>query len=53
MASFDKMLADNIQNRLQESTKVPTLDIAVPMHIKSQKAKCKYHIVKQLKWVLF
>ena len=39
MVTFDKMLTDTISSRMQENTKVPQLDIAVPMQVKNQKAK--------------
>ena len=42
MQAFDKMLSDNVQARSNESVKVPQLDIAVPMHMRSQKPRCKY-----------
>ena len=37
MSAFDKLMTDTIQARSQESVKVPTLDIAVPMHLRGQK----------------
>ncbi|KAL8621339.1 hypothetical protein ACOMHN_053360 [Nucella lapillus] len=39
MTAFDKMMTDNIQNRTQESLKVPQLDIAVPMHLRGKNKK--------------
>ena len=42
MQAFDKMLSDNVQARSNESVKVPQLDIAVPMHMRSQKPRCEY-----------
>ncbi|KAK7102854.1 regulator of nonsense transcripts 2-like [Littorina saxatilis] len=39
MTAFDKMMAENIQNRTQESLKVPQLDIAVPMHLRGKNKK--------------
>ncbi|CAH1784230.1 unnamed protein product [Owenia fusiformis] len=36
LADFEKMMADNIQARNRESLKVPTLDIAVPVHVRTQ-----------------
>ncbi|XP_076469583.1 regulator of nonsense transcripts 2-like isoform X2 [Babylonia areolata] len=39
MAAFDKMMAENIQSRTQESLKVPQLDIAVPMHLRGKNKK--------------
>uniref|UniRef100_T1IJL6 Regulator of nonsense transcripts 2 n=1 Tax=Strigamia maritima TaxID=126957 RepID=T1IJL6_STRMM len=34
MTAFDKMLAENIQHRNQETVKPPQVDISVPMHVK-------------------
>lgn len=39
LSAFDKMMADNLQARSQESLKVPQLDIAVPMHLRGQVRK--------------
>ncbi|KAK7464560.1 hypothetical protein BaRGS_00037895 [Batillaria attramentaria] len=39
MTAFDKMMAENIQMRTQESLKVPQLDIAVPMHLRGKNKK--------------
>ncbi|XP_025107630.1 regulator of nonsense transcripts 2-like [Pomacea canaliculata] len=39
LAAFDKMMAENIQMRTQESLKVPQLDIAVPMHLRGKNKK--------------
>ena len=37
MAAFDKMMVDSIQVRSNEVLKVPSVDIAVPMHLKGHK----------------
>jgi len=42
MVAFDKMMTDTVQARNNESVKVPQLDIAVPMHMRSQKPRCKW-----------
>ena len=42
MQAFDRMLTETVQARSNESVKVPQLDIAVPMHIRSQRAKREY-----------
>ncbi|XP_036368923.1 regulator of nonsense transcripts 2 isoform X3 [Octopus sinensis] len=39
LSAFDRMMADNLQARSQESLKVPQLDIAVPMHLRGQVRK--------------
>ena len=48
MQAFDKMLSDNVQARSNESVKVPQLDIAVPMHMRSQKPRCKCTCTRQI-----
>lgn len=39
LAAFDKLMLDDIQNRREENPKVPSLDVAVPMHLKGQRAR--------------
>lgn len=39
LAAFDKLMFDDIQNRREENPKVPSLDVAVPMHLKGQRAR--------------
>ncbi|XP_046363443.1 regulator of nonsense transcripts 2-like isoform X2 [Haliotis rufescens] len=39
MTAFDKMMSENIQARAQESLKVPQLDIAMPVHLRSKTKK--------------
>ncbi|XP_071161376.1 regulator of nonsense transcripts 2-like isoform X5 [Mytilus edulis] len=47
LSAFDKMMADNIQARSQESLKVPQMDIAVPTQAKNKnKYNCKSEIIK-------
>ena len=38
MSAFDSMLAETLQQRHQEAAKIPQADIAIPMHLKGQKA---------------
>ena len=44
MAAFDKMLNDTVQARNSESVKVPQLDIALPMQMRSQKHKSETQV---------
>lgn len=39
LAAFDKVMLDDIQSRREENLKVPSLDVAVPMHLKSQRMR--------------
>lgn len=39
LAACDQMMMDDIQNRREENLKVPSLDVAVPMHLKGQRAR--------------
>jgi len=39
VAAFDKLMLDDVQNRREENPKVPSLDVAVPMHLKGQRAR--------------
>lgn len=39
LAAFDKLILDDTQNRREENPKVPSLDVAVPMHLKGQRAR--------------
>ncbi|XP_071161368.1 regulator of nonsense transcripts 2-like isoform X4 [Mytilus edulis] len=48
LSAFDKMMADNIQARSQESLKVPQMDIAVPTQAKN-KNKYNYDEPKEEK----
>lgn len=34
VTAFEKMMTDDLQTRKIENLKVPTLDVAVPMHLK-------------------
>lgn len=42
LSAFDKMMADNIQARAQESLKVPQMDIAVPAQAKGKSKYANY-----------
>ncbi|KAF4525966.1 hypothetical protein B566_EDAN000757 [Ephemera danica] len=42
MAAFDKMVSDNIQDRMKESVKLPHHDIVVPVNVKGSSAKKVY-----------
>ena len=42
LSAFDKMMADNIQARSQESLKVPQMDIAVPSQAKNKNKYANY-----------
>ncbi|XP_020615608.1 regulator of nonsense transcripts 2-like isoform X2 [Orbicella faveolata] len=39
LAALDKLLVDDVQTRREENPKVPSLDVAVPMHLKGQRAR--------------
>lgn len=39
LAACDKLMLDDIQTRREENPKVPSLDVAVPMHLKGQRAR--------------
>ncbi|XP_078385093.1 regulator of nonsense transcripts 2-like isoform X2 [Oculina patagonica] len=39
LAAFDKLLLDDVQTRREENPKVPRVDVAVPMHLKGQRAR--------------
>lgn len=39
MTAFDKMMAENIQHRSQETVKIPQVDIPVPVNVKSSLKK--------------
>lgn len=41
MSAFDSMLSETIQQRFQESAKIPQADIAIPMNLKGQKCATK------------
>jgi len=45
LSAFDRMVSDNIQDRMRETVKPQQVDIAVPLHIKSS-AKKTYGIVQ-------
>jgi hypothetical protein len=45
LSAFDKMVSDNIQDRMRETVKPQQVDISVPLHIKSS-AKKTYGIVQ-------
>ncbi|XP_052071977.1 regulator of nonsense transcripts 2-like isoform X2 [Mytilus californianus] len=49
LSAFDKMMADNIQARSQESLKVPQMDIAVPTQAKSKNKYLNYDEPKEEK----
>ena len=51
MSAFDSMLAETIQQRHQEAAKIPQADIAIPMHLKGQKAAKGKTKSKQTKFV--
>jgi regulator of nonsense transcripts 2 len=42
MAAFDKMVSENIQDRMKEAVKPPRCDITVPMNLKSSSSKKGY-----------
>ncbi|XP_065347626.1 regulator of nonsense transcripts 2 [Cloeon dipterum] len=42
MAAFDKMISENIQERMKETVKPPRVDISVPMNLKSSSSKKGY-----------
>jgi regulator of nonsense transcripts 2 len=42
MAAFDRMVSDNIQDRMKESVKVPQHDIVVPVNVKGSSTKKVY-----------
>lgn len=39
MSAFDKMVSENIQDRMRETVKPQQLDISVPLHIKTSTKK--------------
>lgn len=45
LSAFDRMVSDNIQDRMRETVKPQQVDISVPLHIKSS-AKKTYGIVQ-------
>jgi Up-frameshift suppressor 2. len=45
LSAFDRMVSDNIQDRMRETVKPQQVDISVPLHIKSN-AKKTYGIVQ-------
>ena len=50
LSAFDRMVSDNIQDRMRETVKPQQVDISVPLHIKSS-AKKTYGIVQY--YILF
>ncbi|XP_059473711.1 regulator of nonsense transcripts 2 [Neocloeon triangulifer] len=42
MTAFDKMVSENIQDRMKETVKPPRVDISVPMNLKSSSSKKGY-----------
>lgn len=42
MTAFDKMVSDNIQDRMKETVKPPRVDITVPMNLKGSSSKKGY-----------
>jgi len=42
MTAFDKMVSENIQDRMKETVKAPRVDITVPMNLKSSSSKKGY-----------
>ena len=39
LSAFDKMMTDEIQTSRTDATKVPVMDVAIPMHLKGPKVK--------------